>query len=172
MAQSSDHQRGFTLLEIMVVMVLLGITSSLVLNRFFTDRDPLANSAMALKVTLQKTLDQATQHQTLYGLAVAKNGWTQMAYRYETASEQYHWQEIKENALTLPEGILATLDIEQQVILLPEQLTLPLVPQVLVYPGGETSVFSMTLLQGNCTQQLNANGFISFQLQDPECSDE
>lgn len=172
MAQSSDHQRGFTLLEIMVVMVLLGITSSLVLNRLFADRDPLARSAMALKVTLQKTLDHATQQQTLYGVAIAKNGWQLMAYRDETASEQYHWQEIPGNTFTLPEEITTTLEIEQQAISLPEQLTSPVVPQIWIYPGGETSIFSLSLLQDNCTQRINASGFISFQLQEMECSDE
>ncbi|WP_431223434.1 type II secretion system minor pseudopilin GspH [Serratia sp. L9] len=166
MAPYTDRrQRGFTLLEMMLVIVLIGLTGSLVIGRLSADRDPFARPATALMATLQNALEQATQQQTLYGLALAHNGWQLMAYRRE------QWHQVQHAPFTLSEQMDISLRIEQQFIPLPARLAAQAEPQLWIYPGGETTVFTLSLQQGNCAQRTSASGFMAFQREEVSCDE-
>lgn len=167
MAPSTDRRHGgFTLLEMMLVIVVIGISGTLVVGRLSADSDPFARPATALTATLQHALEQATQQETLYGLALAHNGWQLMTYRRE------RWHQVQQSPFTLPEQMAIELQIEQQPIPLPARLTPQAEPQLWIYPGGETSVFTLSLLQGSCSQRTTASGFMAFQRQEVSCDEQ
>lgn len=168
MAQSTDRHSGFTLLEMMLVIVLIGIVGTLTVGRLSPDRDPFSYPVATLRVTLQNALELATQQEALYGLALAHNGWQLMVYRHEKTA----WQPVQHVPFHLPENMSPSLQIEQQPIPLPEEVTPQAEPQIWIYAGGETTAFSLSLLQGACQQRLTANGFMSFQLGEVHCDDE
>lgn len=166
MAPRTDRRhRGFTLLEMMLVIVLIGITGSLVIGRLSADGDPFARPATALMATLQHALEQATQQQTLYGLTLAHNGWQLMAYRHG------QWHQVQQSPFSLSEQMDISLRIEQQFIPLPQRLTPQAEPQLWIYPGGETTVFTLSLQQGNCAQPTSASGFMAFQRAEVSCDE-
>lgn len=167
MAPRTDRrQRGFTLLEMMLVVVLIGITGTLVLGRLSADRGLFTRPAATLMATLYHAREQATQQEALYGLALAHNGWQLMIYRSD------RWHQVQQPAFSLPEPLDIALQIEQQPIALPARLTSSAEPQLWIYPGGETSVFTLSLLQGNCSQRFTANGFMTFKREEVRCDEE
>lgn len=165
------RHRGFTLLEIMLVIVLIGLTSSLVINQFSTDRDPLVYAATQLEVTLQNTLERANQKQTLYGLVLAQNGWQLMVYRDDGLSEKPSWHLTNTPPFTLPEMISVTLEVERKEITLAARLASYMEPQIWIFPGGETTLFTVSLSHDLCVQRIIASGFMSFQQQEVSCDE-
>lgn len=167
MAPRTDRRHGgFTLLEMMLVVVLIGITGTLALGRLSADRGLFTHPAATLMVTLHHAREQATQQEALYGLALAHNGWQLMIYRGD------RWHQAQQPPYFLPESMDMALQIEQQPIDLPARLTSSAEPQVWIFPGGETSVFSLSLLQGRCSQRFTANGFMTFQRDEVQCDEE
>lgn len=173
MVQPTDrYRRGFTLLEMMLVIVLIGITGTLVMGRWSPERDPFAQPATTLMVTLQNALEQATQQETLYGLALAHEGWQLMSYSREAPSQQPHWHISQQSPSLLPEAMLVSLQIEQHAVPLAQQLTPNAEPQIWLFPGGETTVFTLSLLKDDCRQRITANGFMSFKREEVLCNGE
>lgn len=167
----TTRHRGFTLLEIMLVIVLIGLTSSLVINQFSTGRNPLANVSNQLEVTLKNTLERANQKQTLYGLAFAQNGWQLMVYSDNERSEKSSWHPTKVSPFTLPEMIAVALEVERKKITLAARLTPDMEPQIWIFPGGETTLFTVSLSYDLCVQRIIASGFMSFQQQEVSCDE-
>ncbi|HGM5491617.1 TPA: type II secretion system minor pseudopilin GspH [Serratia fonticola] len=167
MARRTDRrQRGFTLLEMMLVVVLIGITGTLALGRLSADRGLFTRPAATLMATLYHAREQATRQEALYGLALAQNGWQLMIYRGD------RWHRAQQPSFTLPAQMEMALQIEQQSISLPARLTSSAEPQLWIFPGGETSVFALNLLQGHCSQRFTANGFMTFQRDEVRCNEE
>lgn len=68
---------GFTLMEIMLVLVLLGSMATLVLNSLSSSRE-INQETDRLAMALQWAAQQAEQDGKIYGLSVTNNTWQLM----------------------------------------------------------------------------------------------
>lgn len=153
------HIRGFTLLEIMLVLLLLGVTSSLVMLSFSADEKALARQGERLHHWLNALTDRAERQGITYGVAFSNGGWRCVAAAGQECREPY----------ALPDGITLRLSVEGQTVALDDAAAT--LPQVWLYPGGETTAFSVTLAQGKCLWRLNALGYFVFETTDIHCDD-
>lgn len=151
--------RGFTLLEIMLVLLLLGVASSLVMLSFPADKAQLARQGERLHAWLNDAVESAEREGMRYGMAFGHDGW-----RIVSGDERTM---VKEHAL--PQDIVLQLSVEGQAFSLGEVLAER--PQVWLYPGGETTLFSIALSQGQCRWQLYAPGYFMFETTDVRCDD-
>jgi len=168
---TNNRHAGFTLLELMLVIVLIGIISSAVLMTIAPNRKPLEQPATALLFTLKQALDKAEQQGTIYGLAIAENGWWLLRYDANGQLNSGTWQKLTKKPFVLPEGVTASLTIEQQTISLAPQINADIEPQLGFYAGGETSIFTLTLHYSNCQQAFNALGFFEFKAEEVSCAE-
>jgi len=134
--------RGFTLLEIMVVMVLVGILSSFaLLSVGGGPRDRLVEEAQRLTALIELHQQEAILSGELRGIRFARNG-----YAILRQGEKGQWQApAADGALIehrLPEAMALSLWVEGR----PAALTKPdgrakAVPQVLLLASGEATEF-------------------------------
>lgn len=136
--------RGFTLLEIMVVMVLIGILTSLaVLSIGGGPRDRLAEEGRRLAALVELHQQEAILSGQLRGIQFDRNG-----YAILSLDEQGAWRSPDAaNTLIrhqLPEDVVLGLWVEDR----PVRLEKSDFPQVLLLNSGETTefiaVFSLT----------------------------
>ncbi|CAI0713185.1 type II secretion system protein H [Serratia entomophila] len=151
---------GFTLLEIMLVLLLLGIASSLIMLRFPAPGGQLAQQGELLAWRLSEAAERAEREGKTYGVAFSDGGWRIVA----------EGERQGRDASSLPAGMALQLALERQNIAL-DAAWPPTEPQVWLYPGGETSVFTVTLLQGKCRWQLYASGFLAFETTAARCDE-
>ncbi|ANS41511.1 type II secretion system minor pseudopilin GspH [Serratia inhibens] len=156
---------GFTLLEIMLVLLLLGITSSLVMLRSPAAESQLARQGEQLAWQLNEVAERAEREGTTYGVAFSRSGWRIVA------AGQYRDKGAVTTDTPLPAGVELLLALERQAIALDDAWPPGEEPQVWLYPGGETTVFSVTLQQGKCRWQLNATGFFRFETTEAHCDE-
>lgn len=129
--------RGFTLLEIMVVMVLIGILTSLaVLSIGGGPRDRLAEEGRRLAALVELHQQEAILSGQLRGIQFDRNG-----YAVLSLDEQGAWR-LPDATHTLirhqlPEGILLGLWVEDR----PVRLEKSDFPQVLLLNSGEATEF-------------------------------
>lgn len=144
------HQRGFTLVEILVVVVIIGIMLTVVTlsaglahgdRELETERDRL----IALMDHLR---DQAALQNREYGLRCVTGGYQFLAY---DARERL-WTQGDDDLLRpreLPDGIEIKLWIEGQRVALPDADAVlepeDLSPQVLLYSSGDLNLFEIEL---------------------------
>ena len=150
--------RGFTLLETMLVLLLLGVTSGLVMLSFPADEKPLAQQGERLSHWLNALAERAEREGVRYGVAFDDGGWRSVAEAGRESREQY----------ALPDGVALRLSVEGQTVALAAEAALP---QVWLYPGGETTAFSVELSQGKCLWRLQAPGYFVFETTDIRCDD-
>ncbi|ASL86449.1 TPA: prepilin-type N-terminal cleavage/methylation domain-containing protein [Serratia marcescens] len=151
--------RGFTLLEIMLVLLLLGVTSGLVMLSFPADEKALARQGERLNHWLNALAERAEREGVSYGVAFGSGGWRSVAAAGQASREAY----------ALPDGIALWLSVEGQTVALDDAAARP--PQVWLYPGGETTAFSVALSQGRCLWRLQAPGYFVFETTDIRCDD-
>ncbi len=163
----SPHQRGFTLIEIMVVMVIVGIIVAIALLSLGTlgnNRD-LETEARKLSTLLQLANDDATVQGRDFGLEVMLNG-----YRFVEFDPLLNtWFEVIGDDLmrerTLAEGLEFELTIEEHRVLLLDDarqterdededenpndrdLTDDYLPHILILSSGDTSPFELLLVR-------------------------
>ncbi|WP_071823856.1 prepilin-type N-terminal cleavage/methylation domain-containing protein [Serratia sp. FGI94] len=171
LAKSNYRSAGFTLLELMMVLVLLGIASSLVIGRFFSADASISHTAIYLKDSLKYMQEQAIQQETLFGLVVTKTGWQPVKYCGDSATGNHKWCKAG-SFFSLPGSALFALDVERQTITLPEQIVTGQTPQLWFLPDGEATLFRLCIARRNCGQCLNGGGFMSFDSGEEICEKE
>jgi len=109
------HNRGFTLLEMMLVIVLVGITSSLVVTRMSPERDPLARAGSILLGTLENALEQASKpRMTITTIISSRVKPRCFACRTEVGMECIFLSiELTNHAVELKDGLQYCQDDEQ-----------------------------------------------------------
>ncbi len=153
--------RGFTLLEMMLVLVLLGVSSSLVMLSFPAREITLTREGERLSGWLNGVAERAEREGVNYGVIFSRDGWHSVAEQQPALKDAYR----------LPAGITLRLSLEGQDVALSSREKTDRQPQVWLYPGGETTIFSIVLMQGKCEWQLNAPGYFVFDTMEMRCND-
>jgi len=164
-AGAGKPQRGFTLIEILVVVIIIGVISSMVLLSFglADDNRALQQQARRLVSLVELTLDEATLQGREFGLEVMRDG-----YRFvELDPLLEQWNEVVGDELLRPrrleEGMEFDLVIEGRRVLLREEaadtavdedenrrardMTKDYAPHVLILSSGDISPFNLKILR-------------------------
>ncbi|NIY46293.1 type II secretion system minor pseudopilin GspH [Cedecea colo] len=130
----SGRQRGFTLLEMMLVLLLLGLGASMVVSQMPNATYRAAQESQRLAERLQRLTYQAALEGRAYGLVVQRDRW-----------QLRRWQAQGWQNLSLPHGAGAqTLPAGWHLQLIqPGPEAEDGVPQVLLLPGGEIMPFRL-----------------------------
>lgn len=158
-----QRARGFTLLEVMLVLLLVGILASAVVINFSgnSPEQRLEKEVLRFSQVFQFIADSAQLRQQEWGLVVAAG---QYAFVYYQADGwQWAQQPAAAKAYTLPEGIALTVELdglpgEEQSLLSqlewevvdedlatsPDASSPPPLPQVFILSSGEVSPFRIT----------------------------
>ncbi|CNL33896.1 type II secretion system minor pseudopilin GspH [Yersinia proxima] len=155
--KAKTASRGFTLMEIMLVLVLLGCMAKLVLGTF-PSASKINQESDRLAVALQWAAQQAEQDGKVYGLSVSHDKWQLMTLNNQphTKGESYlwphhYWHPINNGKLKqqrqLPDGLNLELTLQDQPIPLNNMQDNGLInePKIVFFPGGESSIFELTL---------------------------
>ncbi|WP_462157052.1 type II secretion system minor pseudopilin GspH [Pseudoalteromonas sp. GB56] len=159
-----DHQRGFSLLEILVVLVIIAFTANLVVFSIDdSQEEELEQAALALQSSINFASEYAILNQKQLGLYIEDN-----SYEFLTYAEQ-KWQPLED-----AEGLLKKKEFEPPFLLTLNQEDLPwaqdsllsevdwkqllgvedddflelqkmTIPQVMILSSGEVSPFQITL---------------------------
>lgn len=141
----ANRQHGFTLLEIMLVMLLLALSATLVVGSLPTEHDRLTVEAQIARQLLWLEEESLIDRQ-IYGVTVHRDGLRIMTLRHGTkhglaAAEWpgYVWVPLqqKRGTLKLPKGISLVLEIEGRKLPLTNLSSdADRLPQWLVIPDG------------------------------------
>ncbi|AJI95865.1 type II secretion system protein H [Yersinia ruckeri] len=152
---------GFTLMEIMLVLVLLGSMATLVLNSLSSSRE-INQETDRLAVALQWAAQQAEQDGKIYGLSVTNNTWQLMTLNGQPHDKgesylwpSHYWHPISHSKLKpqhqLPDSLSLELTLQDQPVPLSSTLddSLANEPKIVFFPGGESSIFELTLTESD-----------------------
>ena len=112
---SACRQHGFTLLEVMLVLLLMGLAAGYVIfNAFSTDpSEQLEREARRLQVVIDMASDYAVLNQQQLGIYIDEE---QRTYSFMQLNDEDEWQFIEGNTLyepvTLSEPFFLTLNLE------------------------------------------------------------
>ncbi len=139
------HTAGFTLLELMVVLVLVGIVTGLAVlsARGETEAEALEREARRIASLMELSLQEAALSAEIRGVRFRADG-----YEFMALAPEGRWYAPGDSRLlrahTLPDPFILALAVEGTVVdLEPSQPADA--PQVLLMPDGETSEFQLTL---------------------------
>lgn len=158
-----QRARGFTLLEVMLVLLLVGILASAVVINFSgnSPEQRLEKEVLRFSQVFQFIADSAQLRQQEWGLVVAAG---QYAFVYYQADGwQWAQQPAAAKAYTLPEGITLTVELEglpgdelsllsqleweaaaEDLEVTGDAASPPPLPQVFILSSGEVSPFRLT----------------------------
>lgn len=149
-------RRGFTLLELLIVLVVIGIISSFaVLSTGLADRDkPLGKETQRLLALLRMASEESVQHGDELGMRIDGSGYRFMRYDRDA------WKPLDDDLFRereLPPEISVKLELEGRPIVLDnpdagdasettkKDDKKPLAPQIVFLSSGEVSPFVLTL---------------------------
>lgn len=157
-AKVKTASRGFTLMEIMLVLVLIGSMATLVLKTLPSSSRELSQESDRLAVALQWAAQQAELDGKIYGLSLSPHQWQLMTLNSQPhqRGESYlwpnhYWHPVSVGKLKqqrpLPDSLTLTLALQNQPIPLNTMQDESLIdePKIIFFPGGERSHFELTL---------------------------
>ena len=160
-----SKQRGFTLIEVMVVVVLIGLMASLVQFNFSGNKpeDKLKHESARFAAIFEVAADYGMLNNIELGLIVKKDSYQFLGY------DGTRWIEIPEQDwqanVTVPEGVVLSIELDDLPIEEPmlfyadtfkekdeDDFTLlskkeqeeKIIPQVYILSGGDLTPFSLT----------------------------
>lgn len=134
-------QRGFTLLEMMLVLALIAITASMVLFTYGREDARARETAMFFTTSLESVVDRASLSGHPIGIHFSDSGWQIMlAVREETGLQ---WMPLKEDSSN---GVENEWNSEIAVQTQPFKTDDNTKPQVVVLADGQITPFSLLIL--------------------------
>ena len=150
--QAASTQRGFTLLEILVVLVIIGILASMaVLNIGDRRSDILSKESRRISTLIDLARNEAILEGREYGLGL----WRGHYQFYELDEKTSAWAPLLADThlrpREFPETIEPMLEIENQEVTLDAKA--PEKPQILILSSGEITAFRLTLEPEDAEQE-------------------
>jgi general secretion pathway protein H len=150
-------QRGFTLIEIMVVMLIVGImVAGTVLSIGLAGGDrELDNERDRILGLTDYMREQASLQSREFGMRCFEGGYEFLVYTLDLASGTFVWRRVDDDRLMrarhLPRGMELELAVDGRKLKLPAEDVKAdeLVPQVLLFSTGEMNLFELTLRREN-----------------------
>jgi general secretion pathway protein H len=154
-ARSGIHSRGFTLVEILVVVVIMAIVISMaVLSIGVTGHDQqLDQESMRIEGLLSLLHDRALIEGRDFGMKVEPTGYEFVYYDTDRNIWRLLDQEKEFRHRDLPKGLSFQLELDSQVVVLkpidPNLIdnSAPTPPQIAIAASGDASPFRLTLLR-------------------------
>ncbi|MGL4859759.1 MAG: type II secretion system minor pseudopilin GspH [Enterobacteriaceae bacterium] len=155
-------RQGFTLLEVMLVIIVIGLTASLVIATLPEENNTLDSESNRLVATMNLIQERAVEENRIYGIHLSEHGWQILSLQPDKQSAPgwdsqliagSHWQPVYHQGKLLGRQLPAWMSL--QVTL--EQSTLPLgssadssdketlLPTLLFFPGGELTYFHILM---------------------------
>lgn len=159
-----EQQRGFTLLEMMLVALLAGIAASLVMMAFPYDRQSDSAWQMAyFRAQLDFAVEESQLNEHVLGVRIYQNRWQFIELLPNNGGETsrshsdqflgYHWQPWRPQSITPSATLPARLRLELQDIKSKKVLKRNTheevsngrddEPDILILPGGEVTPFRL-----------------------------
>ncbi|PIE44400.1 MAG: type II secretion system protein GspH [Gammaproteobacteria bacterium] len=175
--QTGDTQQGFTLIEILVVLVLVGIIASVSVLTIGSNHQSkeLVNEIKRLHALMQLIADEAVLNNEEYGFAIDSDGYEFLIYNDAGKS----WLATSDNLFKsrrLPEWL--TVSVEQETdfaTLKTNQEEATKVPQIVFFSSGEITPFRLffAMQAGSSTQfGIESDGFNGINLKLPGMDDD
>ncbi len=153
--RSRTGQGGFTLLEILVVLIIVGLLASLAVFTFggSSQQRELKNEVRDLYLLMQTASEQAVLNNRELGVRVAEEGYQFVAYEDDSGD----WASSGERLFqpgSFPEWMVVTKFIESDA---PRLSTAEdeLLPDVVFFSSGETTPFEIEFTIGNDSDYLH-----------------
>ncbi|MFP1744953.1 type II secretion system minor pseudopilin GspH [Lonsdalea quercina] len=145
------RQRGFTLLEMMLVVLLAGVSATLVMMAFPQQKPRDAQWQMArFRAQLERAVADSQQNDRVLGFYLAPRGWQLAVLEPANASapEAYQWQPSS-SLITLPADIRLAFTAQWKDGEVDQGVTSKQAsPTVLILPGGEITPFRLEFQPG------------------------
>lgn len=167
-----QHQRGFTLIEILVVMVIVSIMTGLAVTSMpaLVQSGEFDTESRRLITLLRMAREEAVLQGEEYGLRVADDGYEFMVYD-EAAQGWVSMARRPFNARLLPEGMELLLEVEDNVPMLGnEEDEDATIPRIMLFSSGETTPFDLILAMPDeeRVRQLGTDGYRRIEWQDED----
>jgi general secretion pathway protein H len=178
--------RGFTLLEMMLVIVLLASVSMMVMGALPSRGTDIRRESSRLLNILHWAQEQSMLDGDIYGLSVASDGWQLLKLCHTNCEDPIAsadnvwpgavWLAARQKSTLLRRSlsdVVLLLSVEQNNQLLKAQEDNVIAPQLLFYPGGESSQFDLRLMDAEKPQRQSALvsegiGWVHFRNDDDE----
>lgn len=173
------NQRGFTLLEMMLVVLLIGSAAILVLMSFpATQQKNMQQLRERLQTQLDLALDASQQDGIVLGLQIRPQGWEFKLLQHqkseysslETGSNiwrEYVWRPWQPRRTALGGKLPQEINLELQLQYLeqwPPASSQEATPDILLLPGGEVTPFTLLFRRADSNAvvglKVDANGVI------------
>lgn len=144
--------KGFTLLEVMVVLFIIGITTSIaVVTMQRSEQDLLDAQARQLLEDFSYARDLALNRHRLVGWQV-----TQQGYRFVLRDELGLWQAYSSRGLKAGDWVaeLKLEGLQEAATELNKEFSKELAPSLVFFPAGEVTALSLTLQLGEAKRTL------------------
>jgi general secretion pathway protein H len=174
LAQSKRPAAGFTLIELMVVVVIIGVViAATLLSVSSTGRDSqLEQERDRLAALIEYVRERAALQTVEYGLRCETGDYRFSMYDSRTGKWVEDPLDDSLRPRTLPAGLELVLNIEDRPVVLPartdsarKDAPKDLTPQVMLYSSGELTGFKLTLLRTGIGRSALLTGTPEGQLQ-------
>lgn len=144
--------RGFTLIEILVVLALIAVLTGLAVLSAGTAGSPVTREARRLAASLQLAADESRLQGRVLGLRFGKDGYSYFELAMEKPEDDapagYVWRLLGPGGAFAPRTWPASLQFELRIngrLVAPRPAERPSPPQVVLLPEGEFTPFSLRL---------------------------
>jgi general secretion pathway protein H len=139
----SGRYRGFTLIEMLVVVVIVGILASTVVLGFVgSDREQnLRTEAERLAMLIEMARSEAVQRNEEWGVAIGPGGYQFLVFD----SLKHRWVEQKDGPFRARKIADMTLSVQVDQLTMPGDKAMENAPNIIMFSSGEQTPFDIEI---------------------------